>query len=1511
MSNKSHFISGGIGIALGAVITAMLIPLRCYQTTSTEEQAKSTTETVETKVIVETEPVAVESKVTLPEDKPIAETSIEKDNSIKINGFYALRATADSTSRIKLHFTTKENVNVKLNELLFVTPKVDNLEVSHSWWENCMILSGDFKPETTYTLTLKAGMRSNENEHLLQDATLTVTTPEMQPNLEFMTWRGQMALTPETSIAYAYTACKEINVKAWKAFNNNLIGYGQSTWNDHLLEPCGEMTLTVPYDKTTERHALLPLYELVKGKPGVYRFMISTQGSSDECYIILSNIGASYVYDHRLAPMVALQNLVTGMPIANARVDVYDNKHQLVATGISDAQGFATTTLTPEVSTRTSKPRLLRMIITAGDDVTIIECNPSTQHDAYLPDTKTIAPFPTYVWPDRDAIHPGEVVQLYGLIRTATLTAAPAMPVALELYSPEQTLLTKADVTSNEDGYFTTSFTLPKGAKTGYYTVYAKLDGEILNQTELYVADFTPNHVKLDLTFVDASIEALDLTTMTYFGSPVTQGRGFYRLTANYAPTPDAWKGWTVGTQEGSRELHSDSFIKDSKEATLRLKGVDADVLKTFDAPVRINAMASFSEPNARAVTTTISIDQSYYPAYLGMRYDEDAQMLELKQLVTEGHLATTSTVKEFLLTEHISTYELVKKNNGWRYAWVESTQEVPTTSILPTGQSIPLGTDIVRLPLTNLKPGRYTLSAMLGDVTTSVTFWHNTAELGKRLGNPSNLVFKTDKPSYKAGETAIISFEAPTAGRLILASGDTTVQERFVMNVQAGIVNVPITIPTTTTHGVWHVGFTLIANDVMHEGRSFGLAPLTINHNDKALTLTLDLPKVVKPEVTIPITLKLTDSQGQPCRGTVALFAVDEAILDVTAFETPDPHTAIFQREGQTFTFGDIYSTLLPQLKLGPDGRIGGDKMLAKPLTNDDIADISKETTVITLPLQTIDATGTLTVPVTLPTFAGTLRFMAVVANETKVGATEATIIVRPPVTLTASGVRYGCAGDRAECTLRVINHDLPQQAYTLTMAGETFTGELATGETAYHTLTLPVGETTATLKMGELTTTITHSVALQEEVPAHTVVTIHHLKEGETLPEGAEVLPSLAAARQVALDWLANYPYTCTEQLAARMLPYTTSKQANERAFVKTLFNTLMPRLSSTGYFTLWDNGTLVHTMASLSASHVLIESSKSGILPVEHLPKLLTFLNLVANNTEEKLRGEAAYAAFLLGEAGAKPQALRAARHLLVVANDDAAAFIAAATLVFNGAADEGAPVMKAYLAKNPRPEPLVKNYMDEATAQAMTLAFALRAGVCSDAEVESRLATLLTTPWTTTQANAWAARALAACDRLPQGILYRQLVPSKAIPTDAPIHVTKRLLNIDAEPVTTLSHGDLAFVVITMNLPTDCNNIVVRDRLPGGLEYEDPNLATRESIELPDALKLATRFYPQSEENLGSELRFFGGASKGVTHVIYPVRATTKGTFAIPAALVEDMYNVDCVGGEDPKEMLTIQ
>lgn len=1420
---------------------------------------------------------------------------------------------------IRIEFSSVDKTLLELDKNLLITPAVPNLRLSQSFLSHYVYLHGDFRGNTEYTITIKAGTQTASGAVLKTEVSRNITTPPLSPALQILAVKGQMMLTEETSLPCQYSACNSITVNVWKAFPNNLIHYGQTTWHDQLLEHYASHTFTVPYDNKNKRHALLPLYDLVNGTPGVYRFVLTSMAKDhtikDECYIILSNIGATYAYDKRLTPIVAVNSLVDGTPMEGAYVALYDDKNQLIAAGVSNEQGIAMTEEAPEAAMRKRPFTPTRMIVSMEDDVTIIECDYTTEHSAYKSEMEQLPTFPTTLWPDRDAIHPGEHVQLYGLVRDATMTAINELPLHLELYTPDNRLIQTENVISNRDGYFTADLTIPNGARDGYYTVKAKLNTETLDETDIYVSDFTPNHVKLSLDFPNGKIDQLNLTTKTYFGSSVTQGSGVYSIELSQSPLPKAWEKWTIGTGETSRKLVSNTFKKETDSKTMTLPGVDKSQILSTNAPIRLTATATFSEPNNRAVTATTFIDQTPHNAYLAMRYDHDSQTIQFKQYIPEGNPVAVGSIKKFILEEHHSKYNLVKTNRSWHYQWEEYTTPIDLTGgkSLFDASEVTLTSETISKSLMTLPPGNYTLTAQLNDtVSTRITFWHNLVWEGQKLSHPSNLTFTTDKRAYAPGEIAQLSFISPVDGRVVVTCGDTELQHAFAMDVTAGETTLPIPISETTKHGAWFTSVTLIAKNINTEARYFGVAKLTIDHRQQKLNVALDAPKVARPQENITLNLNVTTSTGEPCRGTVAVFAVDESVLDVTAFETPNPHKVLFSRTESAFTFGDIYGSILPQLRLLPDGRIGGDTRSRKRHTFDDSVDVTETTTVITMPLQEMDTTGQLSIPVTLPDFKGSIRFMVVVANETQVGATDATTIVRTPVTLTAAGVRYGCAGDQAETTLRIINHDLPAGPYTLTVGNKTFSGELAMGETIYHTLRLPVGSVTATFQMGDFTTSVTQKVAIQKEVPLHAEVQIKILPEGETLPEGAELLPSIKEVRNIALQWLKDYPYSCTEQLSSRLLPYTFSTDPNERAFVKRTFERLAARRTMDGGFSLWENIHMTHVVASLFASQVLIEGSQSGILSKEYLHSVVTFLNLIATSTDQSEREEAAYAAFLLGEAKASQHAIHAARNLLVTNKTDPAAYMAATTLALNGVADEGAPIMKAYLQANPTPQPLFKDYMNKTTAQAMTLYFAIRAGVISHEEIETRFADLTQRHWNTTQTCAWIARALSLCETLPICKRYRQVVPTNLLHENAPIKVTKQLVDRNGTPVTQLNHGDLAYVVITMQLPHPCYNLILRDRLPGGLEYEDANLATRESAQLPTWAMQNEHFGLQSFENTGAEIRFFGSANaRGSVTQIYPVRATAKGSFAIPAAIIEDMYAPNYSGGHDPVETLIIQ
>jgi alpha-2-macroglobulin len=121
--------------------------------------------------------------------------------------------------------------------------------------------------------------------------------------------------------------------------------------------------------------------------------------------------------------------------------------------------------------------------------------------------------------------------------------------------------------------------------------------------------------------------------------------------------------------------------------------------------------------------------------------------------------------------------------------------------------------------------------------------------------------------------------------------------------------------------------------------------------------------------------------------------------------------------------------------------------------------------------------------------------------------------------------------------------------------------------------------------------------------------------------------------------------------------------------------------------------------------------------------------------------------------------------------------------------------------------------------------------------------------------------------------------------------------------------TLAQNDRLVVVLKVESPETGGRILLVDRLPAGLEIENPRLVDSGDVKTLDWLKTTVK--PEHtqfrDDRFVAAFDFFGGtdgrrrgdagnAASGAT-VAYIVRAVTPGSYVHPAATVEDMYRAD--------------
>ena len=125
---------------------------------------------------------------------------------------------------------------------------------------------------------------------------------------------------------------------------------------------------------------------------------------------------------------------------------------------------------------------------------------------------------------------------------------------------------------------------------------------------------------------------------------------------------------------------------------------------------------------------------------------------------------------------------------------------------------TIPAGADLTACTAKiefDLPDGCYDVVAEYGsDIRTKLNVWHYAGESGRRSGDPSELVFKTDG-TKKPGETAQITFNSPAAGEIFCVGSGA--DSGFTKQIAAGENTVSVTIPKDYQPGQYHLNMVLV----------------------------------------------------------------------------------------------------------------------------------------------------------------------------------------------------------------------------------------------------------------------------------------------------------------------------------------------------------------------------------------------------------------------------------------------------------------------------------------------------------------------------------------------------------------------------------------------------------------------------------------------------------------------------------------------------------------------------
>ena len=974
---------------------------------------------------------------------------------------------------------------------------------------------------------------------------------------------------------------------------------------------------------------------------------------SDTRLVVLTDLGVLSKRELDGKRRVFVQSLSSGTPVAGARVAVVARNGQVVVSADTDTEGVASLP-SFDAFVRERTPVLLQ--VTNGEDMSFLPLDEWARQldtsrfdiggEVNVVDPGTLS---AVLFSDRGLYRPGETVHLGAILRAAEWSRTPVgAPMEIDILDSAGNRVRRDTLRFGAAGFEGYDFTPSESGPSGTWMAQLYLKGKnendrtLVGSTSVQVREFQPDTLRVKLALSQPAeagwvrpeeLKAL-VAVENLFGTPAQDRRvtGQLRLTPS-VPAFSAWPGYRFSdpntTGEGVQQALEDARTNSEGKTEFALG------LEQYErASYRLDLLVRAYEPGSgRGVASTLRALVSDQPYLVGLKAADglgyvtrgSAQSVEVLAIGPNGQPMAVDGLSA-VRSEKRMVSVLTRGDDGlYRFVSRERREEKDRKPLASKAgkQAVVLDTST---------PGDFELQVVDRDgrVLNSQSWTVvGDANLSRSLERNAELEISLSKPIYAQGEEIEVSLRAPYAGAgLITIERDKVYAQQWFKTSTTSTVQ-RIRLPEGL-EGNAYISVSFLrdpsSEEIYTSPLSWGIAPFAIERTARQLPLTFTVPAKARPGQP----LRLTVDAGGPAR--VAVFAVDEGILQVAGYRVGDPLDQFFAKRMHQIDSAQILDLLLPEFSRiagtaapGGDGEGEGARHL-NPFKR-------KGEKPAVWWSGVVDVDGAKTFSFTPPDhFNGELRMVAVAVTAERMALREGKTTVRGDFVLTPTLPTHVAPGDEFEVPVGISNTIEGATTPSTVALQVTLPPALSLVGAAPAPLVLKPGEEKvvsvrlkAAQALGAQAITLRASsgrfaaqrrleVSVRPMVPSTTTVDVQRVSRNTAMSDLRSMFNERAQRRLAAstsplvglvgLDtWLGDYRYSCTEQLASKALPglvlrsHPAFGRANGDGDLSGLFNTLRSRQNGEGGFGYWTATPDVDTYVSAYTTLVLVEARERG--------------------------------------------------------------------------------------------------------------------------------------------------------------------------------------------------------------------------------------------------------------------------------------------------------------------------